>query len=138
MNTRIVLRQRYGYLNEYKFHLLTLDDIRRIQEGDFYDELQSIPLDKIIFLIMGFQYCLDNSRNGFYFNGLGVNIWFDINRQCYYYGGNNDRFSMRYLCDLQHFLELKLNFVVNDFSGLSKYINDLYILERKLYQMNHN
>lgn len=132
MNTRIVLRQNYAYLKGYNFHLLSFDDIKRLQNGDFYDELQSIPLDNRIFLIIGFQYCLDSFGKRFYFKGLGVNIYFDQNNKCYYYSSNNVRIYMHYLSDLQHFMELHLNCIITDFSDLSKYINELYSWERRL------
>lgn len=126
----------FAFLKSYEFYSLTADDIKKIIQGEFFEPLLPIPMDKIIFSFLGFQYCMDNFGNGFYFKGLGINIWQDKKTKCFYYTGKDFRYNFLYFHDFQLFLRKYLGYEIWYFDKISTYINDLYSKERRLVNMS--
>jgi len=132
MNTDKYLIPGFSFLKDYEFYSLTAEDIQKIKERQFYVTLLPIPMDKMIFSLLGFQYCLDNFGNGFYFKGLGINIWHDQKVNCFYYKGKNFTFYFPWFHDFQYFLRNYLGKEILYSDKISSYINDLYSMERRL------
>jgi hypothetical protein len=136
MNIDNYLIPGFSFLKDYEFYSLTADDIIQIKEGEFLDTLLPIPMDKMIFSILGFQYCLDNFGNGFYFKGLGINIWQDQKTKCFYYKGKDFTYSFPGFHDFQYFLRKYLGKEILYSDKISSYINDHYSMERRLALMS--
>jgi len=132
MSTDNYLHPGFSFLKSYEFYSLTAEDIKKIKEREFYDTLLPIPLDKMILSTLGFQYCLDNFGNGFYFKGLGINIWQDQKTKCFYYKGKDFRYDFPFFHVFQYFLRKYLGKEILYSDKISSYINDLYSMERRL------
>lgn len=132
MNIDKFLIPGFFFLKDYEFYSLTADDIKNIKDGEFFETLLPIPMDKMIFSFLGFQYCLDNFGNGFYFKGLGINIWQDQKVNCFYYKGKDFTFYFPGFHDFQYFLRKYLGKEILYSDKISSYINDLYSMERRL------
>lgn len=136
MNLDKYLIPGFSFLKSYEFYSLTADDIKKINDGEFYETLLPIPMDKTILSLLGFQYCLDNFGNGFYFKGLGINIWQDPKTNFYVYKGRKFRYWFPYFHLFQDFLREDLGYEIWNFEKISSYINDLYSKERRLVLMS--
>lgn len=136
MNLDKYLIPGFSFLKSYEFYSLTADDIKKINEGELYETLLPIPMDKMILSLLGFQYCLDNFGNGFYFKGLGINIWQDQKTKCFCYKGKDFIYNFAYLHVFQNFLRRYLGLEIWHFDKISNYINDLYSMERRLALMS--
>lgn len=136
MNTDIIAKEGFAYLVDFQFHILSEQEVKDINEGYFFYDIRPIPIDKEILLYFSFHQCLDNFGKGFYFKGLGINLWYNQDNNFYFYRHKNRRYNMKYISDLQEFLDVYVGLKPLNLSIISDYINKLYANERRLFTMS--
>ncbi len=136
MNTIIILKEGFCYLKNYEFYSVSKQDICQFENDDFQLRLNPIPLLKKHLMMTGFNKCHDNFGRGDYFKLMGINIWWNKEKQVYYYTCRRFIFYMRYFHELQYFLEKYLHLSINDYTEIAGYINNYYSSARSRFNLN--